>query len=155
MVGHNHGSISSTMNNASHVAEQKITSPQHLPSREPTQTDDETGRHGHELRIEERPAGVDLLRCRIPITRRTTLEHIEQVVAVVCYAGQVEQPAKKLAAGAYEGLPFPVFLVSWGLAHHNQARVRIPCSRDSRSPCLVKGARTTRCDSLLHGLQRR
>src|SRR5262249_38853050 len=87
-----------------------------------------------QLCLEERLAGLDLVRLGIAVPRRPALHHVADVDLVARVAHRGDHLGEELAGGPDEGNALVVLLGSGALSHEDQARLRIADAEDDVLP---------------------
>ena len=92
---------------------------------EVAERDDDRGSMKLELRLEVRPAGLDLDRLRVAVARRAALHHVGDVHVVAGEADALDQLVSSCPARPDERLALQVLLLARALADEHQVRVRL------------------------------
>src|SRR5690606_23019197 len=123
--------------------------------RERADREQRTRRDQLDLLLEERRAGCDLVRLRIPVPRRAALEHVADVDPLTREARARQEPVEQLPGRPDERPAAPVLFRSRRLADHHDLRARRALAEDDRATARMQPAAGARERSGPHALQRR
>lgn len=124
--------------------------------REVAEGDDDPGPDELELLLEERPAGLGLLRLRVPIPRGPALERVADVHVRALQAELLlHELREELTGRTDEGLALLVLVVAGGLADEHDVGLGIADPEDRLGPDLAERAGPAGLGLLRQTLQRR